>query len=119
MRILTLIAFPLVVVPSLLAQAQWTQVATSGPPARNSTALVHDSARGVAVLYGGFGGGVQSDTWEWNGTAWTQRLASSPPGILNGHAMAYDANRRVTVLFGGARASSLGVGETWEWDGIN
>jgi hypothetical protein len=117
MRTHLLLAATFSLLAPLFAQAQWTQVATGGPPPRNSTALVFDAARGVAVMYGGFGGSVLADTWEWNGTGWTLRLQNSPPGILNGHAMAYDASRGVTVLFGGARNNAFGVGETWEWDG--
>src|SRR5947209_3551737 len=73
--------------------------------------------RGVTVLFGGYTGPSNSDTWEWNGTAWTQRAVSGP-SARQGHAMAYDAARGVTVLFGGYNISSATPsGETWEWNG--
>src|SRR5207248_2422650 len=75
-------------------------------------------ARGVIVLFGGYGGGSLGDTWEWNGSAWTQR-ASSGPSPRYGHAMAYDIARGVTVLFGGYYYDSSPhyLGDTWEWNG--
>jgi len=78
------------------------------PSSRLYHAMAYDSARRVTVLFGGYCNG---DTWELDGTTWTQRAVSGPTGRA-GHAMAYDAARGVTVLFGGC-----GNGDTWEWDG--
>jgi hypothetical protein len=68
------------------------------------------------VLFGGQGGVLLGDTWEWNGTAWTQ-VASSGPSPRNGHAMAYDSGRSRVVLFGGRDAASAALSDTWEFDG--
>jgi len=74
--------------------------------------MAYDAARGVTVLFGGStSAGVSDETWEWNGTAWTQRLVSGPEPTSAEDAMAYDALRGVTVLFGR-------VG-TWEWNGTD
>lgn len=97
----------------------WTLAANSGPVPRIFTALAFDSDRSRAVLYGGApfntsGSGAfstLSDTWEWDGTAWTQRAVTGP-GIRGQHAMAYDSARSRIVLFGGSS-----VTDTWEWDG--
>jgi hypothetical protein len=73
--------------------------------------MAYDSARGVIVLFGGLNSsGYNGETWEWNGTAWTQRIVRGP-SPREGHAMAYDAARRVTVLFGGRDGAYNG--ETW------
>lgn len=65
--------------------------------------MAYDAARGLTVLFGGWTGGTNNaQTWEWDGTAWTQRVVSGPSGRVS-HAMAYDAARGVTVLFGEAR----------------
>jgi hypothetical protein len=73
--------------------------------------MAYDSGRGVTVLFGGSAG--SGETWEWNGTAWTQRLVSGPaPEYF--HAMAYDSARGVTVLYGGILS---GGSQTWEWNG--
>jgi hypothetical protein len=53
--------------------AQWSRAATGGPPLRNGHALAYDATRNRVVLFGGFRSGQDfSDTWEWNGTAWSQ-----------------------------------------------
>ena len=67
---------------------------------------------------GGYGGTCYGDTWEWDGTAWTQR-ASGGPSPRNYPALAYDPARGVTVLFGGQPACHYGdvIGDTWQWDG--
>lgn len=77
----------------------------------------HLTPRGVTALFGGhFDSGRIGDTWEWNGSVWTQR-ATSGPSPRFGAAMAYDAARAKTVLFGGSPSTSVGSGETWTWDG--
>jgi hypothetical protein len=46
----------------------WTQVASTGPPARGATAMAYDKARGKAILFGGSTDTVLiQDTWEWSG----------------------------------------------------
>jgi hypothetical protein len=82
------------------------------PPVRAGHAMAFDSSRNVTVLFGGCPApGCEttlSDTWEWDGAAWTQR-ASSGPGCAY-CSMAYDANDAVTVLY-------AGFGKTESWDG--
>lgn len=96
----------------------WHLATTAGPGPRTKMAMAYDSARHRAVLFGGVGGsgGVQGDTWEWDGTAWTLR-ATAGPGAREEHAMAYDAARGRVVLFGGWDAGGNLKGDTWEWDG--
>jgi hypothetical protein len=90
-------------------------VAPAGPApsARHAHAMVTDTARSRIVLFGGRSGQIDlADTWEWDGTGWTDRAPATAPQPIFGHAMAYDAARERTVLFGGANAR-----QTWEWDG--
>lgn len=105
----------------------WTRrTPATSPPARSNAAMAYDAGRQRIVLFGGIdrvglGHGL-ADTWEWDGTTWTERMsATSPPG-RQGHAMAYDAARQRVVVFGGmtwgAKPGDLTiVGDTWEWDG--
>jgi hypothetical protein len=100
--------------------ASWTQVASTGPPARYNAAMAYDSARGKTVLFGGNAGPASApvylgDTWGWDGTSWMQ-IAPAGPAPRALHAMAYDSARGETVLFGG---DSLGgvLGDTWMWEG--
>jgi hypothetical protein len=66
-----------------------------------------DAARGMTVLFGGDSNGHNAETWEWNGTVWTQRMILGP-SPRSWDAMAWDAARGETVLFGGDQN-----GETW------
>lgn len=98
----------------------WTQVSSTGPPARSAHVMTYDAHRGVTVLFGGYDAniGFAQDTWEWNGTTWTLRDVNTKPSPRTHAGMAYDLNRRVSVLFGGYRGRNAGnSGETWEWNG--
>ena len=57
---------------------------TTGPGPRWGHAMAYDSLRGKVVMFGGYRdlqSQVRSDTWEWNGTEWSQVVSSSavPP----------------------------------------
>jgi hypothetical protein len=71
-------------------------------------AVAYDVARSRLVMYGGFRGGPQFfyDTWEWNGSTWSQYANGWPAGP--GALTAYDSARGRVVLWSGG---------TWEWDG--
>ena len=57
-----------------------------------------------------------ADTWEWDGTTWTDRTpATSPPARAEG-GMIYDRYRKRIVLFGGAPSGAF-LADTWEYDG--
>jgi hypothetical protein len=87
------------------------------PAAGFGPSMVYDTARGVAVLFGGGTSGVFSnETWERNATTWTLRAVTGPSARAY-HAMAYDSVRGVAVLFGGSNTSSVSNNETWEWNG--
>ena len=83
--------------------------------------MAYDSVRGVTVMFGGADpSGVRGDTWEWDGTTWTQRNPTTSPPARYGHAMAFNAERGVTELFGGQTGFAFGagvLGDTWQWDG--
>jgi len=103
---------------------EWTeQKLASVPPVRHQHAMAYDSSRQRVVVFAGVGGQAPNefelaDTWEFDGTKWTQGTPSTKPNARWGGAMAYDAARKRTVLFGGAAGQSV-FGETWEWDGTN
>jgi hypothetical protein len=103
----------------------WSKLApTTAPSARFDSAMVWDSQRSRAVLFGGMEGGPdgnpQQDTWEWDPahSTWTERTAEgNKPTARYGHAMAYDPGRGVTVLVGGWDiATGNGLADVWEWD---
>ena len=109
--------------------AQWEQLQVGPPSAREDGRAVFDAARRRIVV---FGGGVPvgalavadglGDTWEWDGTSWTQAVTTQSPPARIGAAVAYDVARRQVVVFGGAAAVSSTYGgtsfhDTWEYDG--
>ena len=101
----------------------WTQVQAVGPSIRSSHSMVFDTARGKAVLFGGYGpkpdgSEYLSDLWEYDGAAWTLRTTSGPAARQNA-AMAFDTARNKTVLFGGLSFSSgpITYGQTCECNG--
>jgi len=104
------------------APVNWMQASTTqAPPGRAYAAMSYDSARSRTVLFGGSSNPSPSsnlaDTWEWNGTNWTQRAPStSPPGLVAA-AMVYDSGRSRSVLFGGGSTQGTVTNATWEWDG--
>jgi len=95
----------------------WTRLATAtSPPARSGTALVFDSDRGVAVMFGGNNGATAiGDTWELD-TDWRPRTGGTAPSARAHHAMAYDPVRKRTILFGGTDFGRV-LGDLWSWDG--
>jgi hypothetical protein len=100
----------------------WTQrFPPASPSSRYGHSMAFDSVRGVCVLFGGYSSvfppGRRNDTWEWNGTTWTQRFPATPPSPREEQALAYDSARRVTVLFGGLGNQNQFYADTWEWNG--
>lgn len=75
-----------------------------------ATSMAFDTSRGVSVLFGA--GRDLNETWEWDGTSWTQRMVAGPSA---GQCMAYDSARQVVVLVG----FGADINETWEWDGAS
>ena len=100
----------------------WTQVATTGPSPRHDASFVYDAARQRVVLYGGRSGvfpneTILTDTWEWNGTAWSKLADGGPPARVHQH-MAYDRTRARTVLYGGFDIpTQMQLHDIWEWNG--
>ena len=115
--IVTLLAGLLV--SSALAQPDWEQKATTGPSARQDAAMAYYPPSGTMVLFGGHTGNwvALSDTWEWDGSGWTQEFPAHPPPGRMGAAMAYDADRQEMVLFGGRNNGDRD--NTYVWDGTD
>jgi hypothetical protein len=95
--------------------ATWSLVSTTGPTPRNNAAIVYDSDRRVAVLFGGSDGSASGETWEWNGRSWVRSGAPTVEARYN-PAMVYDPVRRRTVRFGGWNGRER-TGDTWLYDG--
>jgi hypothetical protein len=103
--------------------ADWIRHApANSPSARSGHAMVYDAVRRRVLLFGGqsilaTGLVTHGDTWEWDGSTWTQRSPANRPPARTAHAMVFDLVRQRVVMFGGIDAANGGLGDTWEWDG--
>jgi hypothetical protein len=99
----------------------WEQVSDFGPTPRTAHAMVYDKTRSQIVLFGGNGTmdpadptkSIFGDTWDWDGTLWTQ-LQDMGPGGRRLPSLAYDITRGCVVLFGGFSVGNNSFGDTWE-----
>lgn len=41
----------------------------------------------ASILFGGYDGALDDETWSWNGTAWTQKLPAHSPSARYGHSL--------------------------------
>ena len=101
----------------------WRQLTSvNAPPARLSAAMCFDVARSVTVLFGGGTslqdpGLVLDDTWQFDGTAWSQITVAMKPPARTGAAATCDVWRNQTVMFGGFDARTQPLHDTWTLDG--
>jgi cysteine-rich repeat protein len=102
---------------------QWTPVITGLPGAAFHQASAYDAARRRLVIFGGafqtgnFNQVARGDTWEWDGTGFTQMFTPIAPAARWGSSLVYDPVRRRSVLFGGGSGGQEVTSDTWEWDG--
>jgi hypothetical protein len=88
--------------------ANWTQVATTGPSARQEHAMTYDERRQVVVLTAGryestLEVDMFNDTWQWNGSSWTLVPGAANNGFNDRrlHHMWYDRTQLKSISFGG------------------
>lgn len=80
------------------------------PSARGFFAMAGNGTH--VVLYGGIGTGLNSDTWVWDGSSWTEVCDGCAPGPLGGSATAWDGEK--FVMFGGqANLEADANADTW------
>ena len=104
----------------------WKKSSATGPIGRIYPAMEYDFVRGKCVLFGGYASGATpsvdlADTWEYDGSKWTEvKFACAPDGRW-GHAMQYSLPKGI-VLFGGRKQVSPNAGlrqDTWVFDGTS
>jgi len=94
----------------------WSNYGGAAPTPRYSAVGAYDSARNVAVFFGGEYSASNSETWEFRNTGWAR-----PPndvGERSGAASAFDSFRNRIVVFSGGIAPPY-PNDTWEWTGFN
>ncbi|MFN3240012.1 MAG: kelch repeat-containing protein [Planctomycetota bacterium] len=102
----------------------WTNVTpATSPPARLGHTMAYDVQRGVTVLFGGTPNANLppnfTDTWEWDGSSWTQVATANAPFEPVYASMCYDVVRGVCVLTGGTSLFGAPDQRTWEYDGVD
>ncbi len=101
--------------------SEWTERSECGPrpPARVNPSMAFDPLRQRVVMFGGYSHltGPFGDTWEWDGSCWTQ-VDDSGPSARESAAMAYDGSRQRVVMHGGFTEPQLADNGIWEWDGV-
>ena len=120
-------------VPALLNDTwEWDGILWSqrtpevSPPCRFGSCMAFDPISQVLILFGGLGWRPDptdadatipfDDTWQWDGTTWTQLMPPvSPPARSLAQLAVNPATNRL-VLFGGWDGSKV-LSDTWEWDG--
>jgi len=81
--------------------------------------MVYDAARGQVTLFGGYNGTTYfSDTWVWNGSAWTALSPVHSPSPRSNFSMVFDSIHGRVLLFGGVGPSGQ-LSDTWSWDGVD
>lgn len=107
---------------------QWRERSSGRTPAgRSDHAVAFDLDRRRFVMFGGaefdrtqtHPDGLHrfDDTWEWDGSDWSERIPAHRPAARQGHAMVYDAARRRVLMFGGTADGGSLLSEQWTWDG--
>lgn len=103
-----------------LTGTSWALAPTVSSPTPNRTSfgLAYDAARGKVVLFGGgstVNGARLADTWEYDGTTWTQMSPAASPPARVGQSMAYDPVRQRVIMYGGF--TGVAQSDLWEYDG--
>ncbi|MBY0507228.1 MAG: hypothetical protein K2X03_25155 [Bryobacteraceae bacterium] len=98
-----------------LATNRWTErTGAQKPPAREHYGMVFDEPRSRLVIYGGEGGGLFNDTWEYGNGEWrTSLLANAAPPARSRHEAAFAADRATAFFFGGRLESGEPTNELW------
>jgi Galactose oxidase, central domain len=99
----------------------WSQISVAtSPSGRIYHSMTKDSANSnVIVLFGGTDNvNILSDTWVFDGTAWTKKNPVNSPSARYGAQMCYDANVGAVILFGGTNGTS-DLNDTWKFTGTN
>jgi hypothetical protein len=99
---------------SRTAWQQRTPLHTPGP--RAQATMAWDPVRGHVILFGGGKLLGLGDTWQWDGSDWTQIATAGPSPRMEARAIT-DGNNRV-LLFGGEQLlAPAPYNDTWQWNG--
>ena len=89
----------------------------ANPGAREGPAMAYDSTNNLVVLFGGYNGLNQADTWVYSPSAnnWTNKNPASHPSARAYSGMSFDKSNGTIVLFGGV-SDLQNERDTWEYN---
>lgn len=99
------------------SSGNWSEITETSPwpGTRANHLFVWDNNTNVLVLWGGYSGSsFPSQTWHWNGSAWTSLSLSCPSGRQHLFGV-FDSDRKIIVAFGGTYGSTY-YNQTWEYN---
>ncbi len=99
----------------------WSQVASSGPSARQGPAAAYDSGSRTMMLFGGSdcNGGFLNDIWVLRAGVWTELAPGGPlPEAREGSTAVYDSEHNTLILFGGDNGVQF-FGDVWTLSNAN
>ena len=99
----------------------WVQRSpTLSPPARQLGGMAYSSVRGRAIVFGGALGSLLQplqDTWEWDGTNWSQLTTATAPSPRFTFPMTSDFASGRVILVGGFDNTTV-LSDAWAFDGV-
>src|SRR5262249_6568449 len=96
----------------------------SSPKARYTHQMMtYDTLRNRVVLFGGLdaGGKALGETWEFDGSKWTQQPipVGTGPDPRFSHTLVYCSAFQCSILFGGVDNTGSYRNDLWYWNGIS
>ncbi len=94
----------------------WRSSTAPQPPSITGFGFAYDRMRGRVLT---FGSCFTNESWEWDGTQWTQPTPASLPPARCEPGMAYDDVHRKMIVFGGSYGTATTdlLADTWASDG--
>ncbi|MEZ4270845.1 MAG: hypothetical protein R3C68_05255 [Myxococcota bacterium] len=92
----------------------WTETPAATPNGRQAPVMVYNVARDRTLLFGGIDHRLSgfsdelADTWEWNGSSWSQINSLTVPPPRESAAYAYDSANQVVMMYGGRDGVGIG-----------
>jgi hypothetical protein len=96
----------------------WNKITTAtSPPARWGSSMAYDANRKKVVMFGGNNGTTPiADTWEYDGTNWTQ-INVTGPQAREYLSLVYDPIGQRVLLYGGMNTGGTALNDMWSWNG--
>ena len=117
----TLGALPVGIAGATTGAPTWIEQNTASSPSGGWGSLVFDPDTEQLVLFGAqVSTGPLADTWNWNGSNWTQLHPAASPLPRYAESMAYDPATHQLLMFGGftfGYGPFGALGDTWTWSG--